>query len=116
MTMQIIFFGDDYADDFDDPTGKPLKDLDDKDLPFVGWTFKRFEPKDKLNPSSVFQAEGGNKDGDAEGLEQSPSEGDEKKKGKKGKTTVWSGQKKSPLVPRTKKSPKTRKNSLLIFH
>jgi len=89
------FFGDDYADDFDDPTGKPLKDLDDKDLPFVGWTFKRFEPKDKLNPSSVFQAEGGNKDGDAEGLEQSPSEGDEKKKGKKGKTTVWSGQKKN---------------------
>jgi len=75
----------------------------------VGWTFKRFEPKDKLNPSSVFQAEGGNKDGDAEGLEQSPSEGDEKKKGKKGKTTVWSGQKKITPSPKDKEKPKDKK-------
>jgi len=51
-----FFFGDDYTEDFEDPTAKPLKDWDDKHLPFVGWTFTRFEMKDKPSSISIFQA------------------------------------------------------------
>jgi len=49
------FFGDGYTDHMQDPTTKPLKDWDEKHLPFVGWTYKRFEPKEKPSPRSVFQ-------------------------------------------------------------
>jgi len=49
-----FFFGDAY-DEMEDPMAKPLKDWDDKHLPFVGWTFKRFEPKDVASETSVFQ-------------------------------------------------------------
>jgi len=49
------FFFDEYNDDTDDLASKPLKDWSDKHLPFVGWTFMRFEPKDKVNPTSVFK-------------------------------------------------------------
>jgi len=48
------FFGADYNDNFDDFSSIPLKDWDDKHLPFVGWTFKRFEPKQKPSINSVF--------------------------------------------------------------
>jgi len=89
------FFGEDYNDDFDDPTGKPLKDWDDKHLPFVGWTYKRFEPKDKPSSFSVFQSEKENS-GSSTPPDPSTPDGDEKKKGKKekGKVTVWTGPKK----------------------
>jgi len=33
------FFGEDYKDDFDEFCSKPLKDWEEKHLPFVGWTF-----------------------------------------------------------------------------
>jgi len=76
MIMRIFFFGEDYPEDFDDPTAKPLKDWDDKHLPFVGWTFTRFEMKDKPSTNSVY------KPGDSNSL--CSSEGEEKKV-KKGK-------------------------------
>jgi serine/threonine kinase 38 len=48
-----FFFGDDYPDNIDE-TAKPLKDWDDKHLAFVGWTYKRFEPKARPSAASVF--------------------------------------------------------------
>jgi len=81
------FFGEDYADDFEDPTAKPLKDWDDKHLPFVGWTYTRFEPKDKPSSTSVFQAV----DPVSSGGTGTSSESEEKKvKKEKGKIGVWS--------------------------
>jgi len=53
--MQNFFFDNERIDDDGDLSSKPLKDWDDKHLPFVGWTYMRFEPKDKPNPTSVFQ-------------------------------------------------------------
>jgi len=50
-----FFFDNERIDDDGDLSSKPLKDWDDKHLPFVGWTYMRFEPKDKPNPTSVFQ-------------------------------------------------------------
>jgi len=42
------FFGDEGSDS---NTTKPyLKDVDEKQLPFVGWTFRRFEKKQALKP------------------------------------------------------------------
>ena len=43
---------DDTPDWTDDDNGLPLmKDLDSRSLPFVGWTFKRFDPKSNRRPS-----------------------------------------------------------------
>jgi len=53
--MRNFFFEDDRGDD-GDLSSKPLKDWDDKHLPFVGWTYMRFEPKDKPSASSIFQS------------------------------------------------------------
>jgi len=108
------FFGEDYADDFDDPTGKPLKDWDDKHLPFVGWTYKRFEPKDKPSSISVFQSDKENNSGSSTPPDPSTPESDEKKKGKKekekGKIAVWTGPKKGTSTPKDKDSkPKDKK-------
>jgi len=75
------FFGDGYTDDFEDPTTKPLKDWDEKHLPFVGWTYKRFEPKEKPSALSVFQLN--DKD--------SASEDEKEKKKKKDKSKVVFG-------------------------
>jgi len=77
------FFGEDYKDDFEE---QALKDLDDKHLPFVGWTFKRFEPKEKPSATSVFQNDGSNTDPPA-----SPTD-DKREKSKNGKSkmAVWS--------------------------
>jgi len=82
------FFGDDYRDEFEDPTTKPLKDWDEKHLPFVGWTYKRFEPKVKPSLNSVFQT--GEKD-----LSGSEEEKKKIKNKDKSKVTVW--------VPKPKK-------------
>jgi len=76
------FFGDDYSDDFEDPTTKPLKDWDDKHLPFVGWTYKRFEPKDKPTPNSVFRS-------DKNTNLQASMDDERKDKKNKSKVAVW---------------------------
>eukprot|EP01123_Difflugia_compressa_P008767 TRINITY_DN2708_c0_g1_i1.p1 TRINITY_DN2708_c0_g1~~TRINITY_DN2708_c0_g1_i1.p1 ORF type:complete len:265 (+),score=48.25 TRINITY_DN2708_c0_g1_i1:74-796(+) len=95
------FFGDSYVDDIEDPTAKPLKDWDDKHLPFVGWTYTRFEPKEKPSPNSVFQAStstSGSLDltSSMGGSGGANDEGDERKQ-KKGKVTVWSKKDKEKL-------------------
>jgi len=83
------FFGDDYKDDFEEISSKPLKDWDDKHLPFVGWTFKRFEPKDKPSLTSVFQNENSSPPPSP-----TPDERREKpKNGSKGKMAVWGSRK-----------------------
>uniref|UniRef100_A0A6B2L2Q8 non-specific serine/threonine protein kinase n=1 Tax=Arcella intermedia TaxID=1963864 RepID=A0A6B2L2Q8_9EUKA len=83
-----FFFGDDYTEGFEDPTAKPLKDWDPKHLPFVGWTFKRFEPKDRPSVNSVFQS--GTDSGHATTTQSNEAED---KKAKKGKIAVWSRKK-----------------------
>jgi len=77
------FFGDDYTDDFEDPTTKPLKDWDEKHLPFVGWTYKRFEPRDKPSPNSVFGVD------KISNSQLSDEEKKDKQKKDKAKVAVW---------------------------
>jgi len=59
-----------------------MKDWDDKDLPFVGWTFKRFEEKGIPSETSIFQ--GGNTEEVDEG-KKSPAKGKKSKSTKKKK-------------------------------
>lgn len=85
------FFFDEYWDESDDLSSKPLKDWADKHLPFVGWTFMRFEPKDKVNPTSVFQ--GNDNDSTSEGDDDDKKDKKGQKGGKK-KTEKTSSEKK----------------------
>jgi protein-serine/threonine kinase len=79
------FFGDDYDDNFDEFSSIPLKDWEDKDLPFVGWTFKRFEPKQRPSMNSVFGGEMLTNSESSTSEEKKPSPTDPKsKKNKKG--------------------------------
>jgi len=50
------YFFEEDRDEEGDLSSKPLKDWEEKHLPFVGWTYMRFEPKDKPNPDSIFQS------------------------------------------------------------
>jgi len=106
--MRIFFFGDDYTDDFEDPTAKPLKDWDDKHLPFVGWTFTRFEMKDKPSTISIFQP------GDVNSSPLTMSvgsliESEEKKaKKEKSKMNVWGKKEKEKAEKDTKSKDKKK--------
>jgi len=107
MIMRIFFFGDDYTDDFEDPTDKPLKDWDDKHLPFVGWTFTRFEMKDKPSSISIFQA--GEVNIASSGTTTSESE-EKKSKKEKSKMTVWGKKDKEKYEKDTKSKDKKKSN------
>jgi len=49
-----IFFGDEQESN----PAKPLRELDEKQLPFVGWTYRRFEKKaNKPRADSLFPEE-----------------------------------------------------------
>jgi len=100
-----FFFGDDYTDDFEDPTDKPLKDWDDKHLPFVGWTFTRFEMKDKPSSISIFQA--GEVNIASSGTTTSESE-EKKSKKEKSKMTVWGKKDKEKYEKDTKSKDKKK--------
>jgi serine/threonine protein kinase len=79
------FFGEDYDDTFDEFSSIPLKDWEDKHLPFVGWTFKRFEPKQRPSLNSVFGGDFLTNSESSTSEEKKPSPTDSKsKKNKKG--------------------------------